>query len=289
MGQWNNAVTSIKLRSPTFIVITMDIKSESKPAERTSSRPATRASTRLLHSEPKKNHHDHDEGETSNIATVASNNDDDDKGRDSSNDEHDIEIERENSAWDALGERFQDAASNGRYLDLTNDYDVEEPTHHTQQQLSANQARQDFQAVAAPVYPSTTVQYAQSQDRNTNSCPNPQLQELWDLITGTIDALKETREKLSNPDFSSKLEAENSIRSSINGINRSVSDMGRYVKRHGDLVLSYSVAVRRIEELNLLVHKANIFINQFNKQWLEKIGWNHASLSSPRRGRKRRR
>ena len=67
----------------------------------------------------------------------------------------DVQLERENSAWDTLGERFFHAASDGRYIDLSND-------DNTGTTLSASRAQEEFAAKPAPIDPSTIVHQSQA-------------------------------------------------------------------------------------------------------------------------------
>ena len=186
----------------------------------------------------------------------------------STNDIPDVEIERENSAWDALGERFEDAASNGRYIDLTTE------THG--KMLDASRAQADFSVKQAPIDPSTIVQ--QQQYLPTNE--DPALAPLWEYVSDTLDSLRSARESLCSA--ANRGKHADSMRLALAGINRNMRRIQRFVNAHSDIVADSCIATKRIEELNLLVHKANVFIEKIN----QKGNGNNDSRSKRRRRRR---
>ena len=176
----------------------------------------------------------------------------------------DVTIERENSAWDALGERFQAAAAKGRYLDLTADDDGSDSSR----KLSVETAKQDFAAAPAVVNPSTIVQPAvtapMTTATSTGETDDSTLEQLWSLIACTIEALQEARRSLQTKYMTVSLTCD--LHSRLKRINDSVDQIQEYVMSHEDEVCDSSLAMRRLEELNLLVHKANVFVTQFNSR-----------------------
>jgi len=168
----------------------------------------------------------------------------------------DVEIERENSAWDALGERFEDAASKGRYIDLT---DAQEGGT----QLSPSRAQSDFSSKPAPVDPSSIVQQQHPLfPMNENSALAP----LWNYISNIIGYLRTARESLMRAaNGGGGSDAETMI-PSLHEINRSMYKIQTFVNKHSPLVADSPRAQQRVEELNLLVYKANVFIQKINSQ-----------------------
>mmetsp|Transcript_40254 Transcript_40254/g.83844 ORF Transcript_40254/g.83844 Transcript_40254/m.83844 type:complete len:338 (-) Transcript_40254:89-1102(-) len=181
----------------------------------------------------------------------------------------DVEIERENSAWDALGERFQEAASRGRYIDLTEQAE-NKSRRDGPRVVSAENARREFARLEAPVDPSTVVAPAtavstESAGRtNVREAENPVLQPLWDLIAETIFKLQSAREILAPLAHNQHDQRIQNVHGFLEGVNLNMAYIQEFVEWHSDPVANSTAACRRIQDLNLLVHKANIFINQIN-------------------------
>lgn len=165
----------------------------------------------------------------------------------------DVILERENSAWDVLEERFQQSAADGRYLDLTND-------HGTVHELGVSDAVEAFAATDLPVDPSTIVHTEEPPTEEQKQTPlvTQLLAELGTLINTLVAKLKTTREKLLRGGLQDKNE--------IVSINRLSKQLQRFVNGNGDAVMESAVAVRRIENMNLLICKANTLIAAYNNR-----------------------
>ena len=193
-------------------------------------------------------------------------------------DDEDVEISKENSAWDALEERFEQAAANGLYLDLTQDDD--DDVEGGAKPLSAETARQDFSKASFPQDPSTMVHdsttlpsaaAALTTTTTTRKDEEPEeLQELWMLISDTIRALEAARGDLQRACSGGQDRLRKDMlkrnHDHVAHINKRVKRIQSFVKKYPTVTTDSARAVRRIEELNLLVHKANIFINKFNTE-----------------------
>ena len=171
-------------------------------------------------------------------------------------DDDDVVLERENSAWDLLGERFQKAATDGRYVDLSEEKDGG--------QLDASDAAKSFAGLKKPVDPSTIVHHSESTSNNNNhTVDDPLLAELGSLVTNLVTKLKATREKLLNPTSNPRPKA---LRGQIKQINQLSKRLQKFVNRNSEAVMNSDVAVRRVEAMNLLVCKANILITNYNSR-----------------------
>ena len=173
-------------------------------------------------------------------------------------DDDDVVLERENSAWDLLGERFQKAATDGRYVDLSEEKDGG--------QLDASDAAKSFAGLKKPVDPSTIVHHSESTSNNNNNnhtVDDPLLAELGSLVTDLVTKLKATREKLLNPTSNPRPAA---LREQIKQINQLSKRLQKFVNKNSEAVMNSDVAVRRVEAMNLLVCKANILITNYNSR-----------------------
>ena len=180
------------------------------------------------------------------------------QNNDVDNDDDDVVLERENSAWDLLGERFQKAATDGRYVDLSEEKDGG--------QLDASDAAKSFAGLKKPVDPSTIVHHSESTSNNNNNnhtVDDPLLAELGSLVTNLVTKLKATREKLLNPTSNPR---PNALRGQIKQINQLSKRLQKFVNRNSEAVMNSDVAVRRVEAMNLLVCKANILITNYNSR-----------------------
>ena len=178
------------------------------------------------------------------------------QNNDVDNDDDDVVLERENSAWDLLGERFQKAATDGRYVDLSEEKDGG--------QLDASDAAKSFAGLKKPVDPSTIVHHSESTSNNNNhTVDDPLLAELGSLVTNLVTKLKATREKLLNPTSNPRPKA---LRGQIKQINQLSKRLQKFVNRNSEAVMNSDVAVRRVEAMNLLVCKANILITNYNSR-----------------------
>ncbi len=108
-----------------------------------------------------------DETAKSSAASVATNN----SSTSCTDASQDLQLERENSAWDTLGERFVCAASDGRCIDLSND--------NTITTLSASRAQEEFATKPAPIDPSTIVQPNQATASQQETANDLRLEPLW--------------------------------------------------------------------------------------------------------------
>lgn len=181
------------------------------------------------------------------------------------NDDAGVEILRENSAWDALGERFQMAASDGRYIDLT---------EHEPRQRGTAAAAAEFQALEAPVDPSTMVPAsAAALEKKENSREKndpPALTLLWDLINSAVETLKNVRlilveeiERLGKNSLQG-ISFKRDTRKTVHMIDQRMLKIQKHVKKHQRLIMDSDAAVERVQNLNLLVQKANVLIAQVN-------------------------
>lgn len=177
----------------------------------------------------------------------------------------DIQVEREDSAWDALGERFKDAADAGRCIDLTGDSGEGAKT------VSRDEAASDFASLPTPVNPSTIVHDALAPSSRPED-ENPELQPLWNILKQVIEALQKAREKVSqalearNGWGSAKSARRGRLRSIICDINRKMSVIQQFCNDHPDAVVNSNKAVEKVESMNRLVAKANVFIDNFNSR-----------------------
>jgi hypothetical protein len=184
------------------------------------------------------------------------------RGR-SENDEEetdpDVQIEREDSAWDALGARFENAASEGRYIDLTDEAE--------DRKLSPSQATADFAAMEVPIDPSTIVQPESLPRQHQNE--DKKLTPLWSQITEAVRALKEVRTELCrmlDNDGTLFVVSFGHAVSMLQKINKRMKKIQNFCNDHAELVTNSAQATRRVEELNKLVHKANIIGAQCNRR-----------------------
>jgi hypothetical protein len=170
----------------------------------------------------------------------------------------DVQLERESSAWDTLGERFFCAASDGRFIYLSND--------NTITTLSVSLAHEEFAAKPAPIDPSTIVQPNQATASQQETANDSRLEPLWLYITNVIDQIQHARRLIIRAMDRKYGDEEDSIRHSLHDINNGhMRRIQTFVSQNGKLVTESPVAQHLIHELNQLVHKANIFIQQFNK------------------------
>ena len=182
---------------------------------------------------------------------------------DKNNDDAGVEILRENSAWDALGERFQRAASDGRYIDLT---------EHEPRQRGTAQAAADFEALEAPVDPSTLVAAAAPLETKENSADPPALTLLGDLINSAVEALKHVRlilvgeiERLGDKNQHQGGYKKDTKRT-VYLIDQRMLNIQKHVGKHQAVIMGSHVAVERVQNLNLLVQKANVLIAHVNEK-----------------------
>lgn len=184
----------------------------------------------------------------------------------SMNDDDDVVLQKENSAWDSLEERFQQGAANGRYLDLSSD---------GVQELGVAEAAQSFAAIDVPNDPSTMVHTSAStssgaKQQQQEEEPSPLLIELGGHVSRLVEKLKKARETLMmRPPRAATTVNEISedlvdLTTTINEINCMATKLQQFVNQNSDDVSDSAVAIRRIENMNLLIHKANALISGYN-------------------------
>lgn len=170
----------------------------------------------------------------------------------------DVVIESENSAWDALRDRFESAAQQGGFIDLTDE------SSSTGQTLSASEATESFNELPVPVAAQTMVGASTPVAMDlTNSTETPDaLKPIKDAIHDVLDKLKAAREQL----LGAMRTGEEVLAKEIKAINRSVTVLQKKVNSFAEELQGAPRLMHQIEELNKVVMKANILIQQYNKQ-----------------------
>jgi len=169
-------------------------------------------------------------------------------------DDDDVVLEKENSAWDVMGERFQQAAAEGRYLDLSFTGQQAE-----KQKLGVSDAAAAFAALPKPVDPTTIVQPSLvTNKKQLHHEDDPLLAELGTLVNELVTKLKATRERLLGTHATTNLFQD------VTEINHLTGLLQHFVDENSDAVMNSAVAIRRIETMNLLVCKANTLITAYN-------------------------
>lgn len=179
-------------------------------------------------------------------------------------DDDDVILERENSAWDALEERFKRNAAEGNYIDLT----VEGG-----RKISETKAAETFEAIRQSGEASSTVNNAAVAAAvaavEPSSDNNAVLNQLGNLIQKTVKDLQNVRGNLMTTMQENKgPRASAQLRNFLASIGRTTHQIQRFVNRN-------------IEKMNLLVMKANTLITAINQKG------NMGTLRSPM-GKKRR-
>ena len=197
----------------------------------------------------------------------------------------DLILEREDSAWDVLGERLKRNAAEGRYLDLTSD----DPSKDLGTVLSVEDATRAFEAMERPkADPSSMVPNGNASNGTEiaaaavaaagdganvkDTHDDPVLAGLSTLIHDAVDELKKSRERLlqimsgaagkdGRRRYSSK---RGTLIRMLKSLNQSMKAIQKYVNRHSKIVMGSTVTVERIERMNLLVFKANALITACN-------------------------
>lgn len=226
---------------------------------------------------------------TSKVASLQNSHDDDDER------DNDVELQQENSAWDVLGERFTEAAASGRYIDLTEHNNATTGTGGST--LTAAAAQTNFLALRAPVNPSTIVQPVRAAAAAT-SPQDPALDPLWGMVSTAVKKVTATRTKLVHAASKQRsiMDTTKHLQHScdyarlltpmLNDINISMNSIAKFVDANIELVSRSDLALRRVQELNQLTHKANVFVHQLNQG--RGISSNRQAGSTGR-GRRRRR
>lgn len=209
-----------------------------------------------------------------------------------------MEIERENSAWDALGERFETAARKGCYLDLTGEG---EATELTAQDASAVWEKdQDPEALlksqaassnsTQPKAAAQEVIEVMDSDDEAEAAAAPQtasrpsvdpLHELWDLMRNALTSLSLARTQLKGMDPRCS--------ETVRTVDRLITQqIQQFIDANATLVLKSQAAIQRIQNINSVVFKANILINDFKKRQGTASGSASTSGSGAGSSRKRR-
>jgi hypothetical protein len=156
--------------------------------------------------------------------------------------------------------------SDGRYIDLTDG---------KERSLPPSRAAAEFAATKTPIDPSTIIQSSAAPPTTTDdACLSP----LWKLVSDAIASLRRIRSELVEEVNRNSL-AGVARNVELNNMNQDMIKILQFVKRHSNLVSDSAKAVKRLEELNLLVMKANLLISQINSQnrAAEKVSSNKSS------------
>eukprot|EP00548_Thalassiothrix_antarctica_P009916 CAMPEP_0194163012 /NCGR_PEP_ID=MMETSP0152-20130528/79809_1 /TAXON_ID=1049557 /ORGANISM="Thalassiothrix antarctica, Strain L6-D1" /LENGTH=125 /DNA_ID=CAMNT_0038872961 /DNA_START=44 /DNA_END=422 /DNA_ORIENTATION=+ len=106
-----------------------------------------------------------------------------------------VEFEREDSEWDALGERFRQAAAEGRYYELNDDVKEDGIVSGVAKNLSSAEAAADFSSLQAPVNPSTIVHDKKRQQEEEEE-EDTELKPYWQLLRNVMESLRSARDEL---------------------------------------------------------------------------------------------
>jgi hypothetical protein len=169
-------------------------------------------------------------------------------------------LEAENTAWDCLRESFETAASQGRYVDLSDE--------GSNASLSVDAARDEFASLPVPRDPSSMVasssgSSSSSARDNATAAVSDELLPLARAIARTLVRLGKTREGM----VSALGQGEELSSSFLTSVNREVAAVQRQVDKHADSLVSCAKMMANVTDLNRVVYKANILVNEYNSQY----------------------
>ena len=177
----------------------------------------------------------------------------------------DVSLEHERTAWDAIESRFASAAGRGRFLDLSRD------DEHATTLTAADAAAAYAQGAGkipppdpAAVVPTLADVVAAAAAASAAPPPLAMPAALERAISHTLVALRAIRERLARD--SERGEAEEVGPREIKALNRATAALSRQLEAwEPEDARAWDRAVEQIEKLNLLVLKANHLIGGLNR------------------------
>lgn len=149
--------------------------------------------------------------------------------------------------------------SDGRYIDLTG---------AKERSLPESRAAAEFAAIKTPIDASTIIQSAAAPPTTTE---DPRLLPLWKQVFDVVQALLFIRSELTDEIDRNRLVVaswnKEAWNAKLNNIIQAMRKIQDFVTRHSKLMSDSDKARKRVEQLNLLVMKANILISQLNSQY----------------------
>lgn len=191
-----------------------------------------------------------------------------------SKEEDELIIEKENSAWDVLEERFKKNALEGKYLDLTDD------TTNGGRVLSVSDAAAAFSAMkqsSGEISMGATMENL-CDGGNSSSELNGDATNglsgnatyLGFLIQLTVSDLKYAREHLVKV-MQDECRSSDSLKRLLKIIGRRTRDIQKYVDNNSNFAVELPSAIDKVERMNLLVMKANALITACNEKTRNEI------------------
>jgi len=163
-------------------------------------------------------------------------------------------LEKESSAWDSLGERYELAARDGRVLDLTGDEDGGT-------EVSAKKAMADFGKLPEPSNPAELVHSDAESKAIQLKAPNPKLAHVSKGVDGVVALLGAARLVLVDSIFQSGDVVD---KDPLTAIISATLELQKLVNVDKLAVSQDQRLMEKLLKLNSLVNKANLLIRRYN-------------------------